>query len=188
VQEILDQYGYLALAIGTFLEGETAILVASSLIKEGIFEGPYTVLFAFAGSFASDWLYYLIGRLNGAYFISRRPKLQSRFEPVKRFVDRYRLQVLLSYRFLYGFRVIIPLLIGMSGVKPSQYLLFSVLSGLLWAAMVSALGYGLGALFGLTTESFQENILLIMIMLACFGLTLGWSVNTFVGWKMTNKN
>lgn len=47
--------------IGSFLEGETSILVASSLIHRGVFEGLYTVMFAFGGSFISDWLYFLIG-------------------------------------------------------------------------------------------------------------------------------
>jgi hypothetical protein len=40
MEEFLDQYGYLALTIGTFFEGETAILVASSLIHRVIFEAP----------------------------------------------------------------------------------------------------------------------------------------------------
>ncbi len=180
MQEVLDQYGYLALMAGTFLEGETAILIASSLIREGIFEGPYTVLFGFAGSFISDWLYYLLGRANGAYFIERRPRLKERFEPVQRFFFHHRVQVLLSYRFLYGFRVIIPVLVGMSGVRPLQFFFYSVVSGLLWATVVSSLGFGLGTLFQLTTQSFEDNLVVILLSLALVGLTIGWTVNRLV--------
>jgi membrane protein DedA with SNARE-associated domain len=78
VDSFLEQYGYLALLIGTFFEGETAILVASSLIHQGLFEWPPTMIFGFAGSFISDWLYYFIGRLNGKYFIDKRPKLKAK--------------------------------------------------------------------------------------------------------------
>jgi membrane protein DedA with SNARE-associated domain len=184
VKEILDQYGYLALAFGTFFEGETAILVASSLIREGIFAGPYTVLFGFLGSFMSDWLYYLIGRLNGTYFIARRPKLQQHFKPVQTFFDHHRIQVLLTYRFLYGFRVIIPLLVGMSGVKPLQFFFYSVVSGLFWASVVSLLGFGLGSFFDLTTRSFEDNMLFIGLGLIVFGLSLGWTIKHFVTRKM----
>lgn len=184
MQEVLDQYGYLALMAGTFLEGETAILIASSLIREGIFEGPYTVLFGFAGSFISDWLYYLLGRANGAYFIERKPRLKERFEPVQRFFLRHRTQVLVSYRFLYGFRVIIPLLVGMSGVRPLQFFFFSVVSGLLWATVVSSLGFGLGTLFQLTTQSFEDNLVMILLGLALVGLTIGWTVNRLVTRQM----
>src|SRR5690242_604020 len=111
--------------IGTFFEGETSILVASSLIHRGIFEGPYTMFFGFAGSFLSDWIYYLIGRANGKYFIARRPKLQTRFTPVQKFFHKHKLQILFSYRFLYGFRILIPVVIGMSNIRPMQFLGYS---------------------------------------------------------------
>lgn len=55
VESFLDQYGYLALMLGTYPEGETAILVASSLIHRGVFSYPVTVLAAFIGAFIGDW-------------------------------------------------------------------------------------------------------------------------------------
>jgi membrane protein DedA with SNARE-associated domain len=55
LETFLEHYGYLALLIGTFFEGETAILVASSLIHQGIFDALPTVIVGFAGSFVSDW-------------------------------------------------------------------------------------------------------------------------------------
>ena len=110
--------------VGTFFEGETAILVASSMIHQDLYDAGPTVFFGFAGSFISDWLYYLIGRLNGKFFIDKRPKLRAKLETVENLFRKNQLQILFSYRFLYGFRVIIPIVIGMSHVKPMQYLFF----------------------------------------------------------------
>jgi membrane protein DedA with SNARE-associated domain len=176
VEAFLDKYGYLALTIGTFFEGETAILVASSLIHKGLFEGPYTMLFGFTGSFISDWVYYMVGRLNGKYFIAHRPKLQARVRPVQHFFVRHKFQILLTYRFLYGFRVLIPVIIGMSHIRPAQFLLYSVVSGLLWATTVSTVGYLVGRFLNLTTAAFEENILFIVLGFACFGLLVGYIV------------
>ena len=170
----LQEFGYVALMIGTFFEGETAILIASSLIYQGFFDAVPTVFAGFAGSFVSDWLYYLIGRLNGKYFIDRRPKLKAKLEPVRSLFQKHQLQILLSYRFLYGFRVIIPIVIGMSRVTPSQFLLFSVIGGLFWASIVSAVGYLIGRFFEIRASSFEENIVVIVIAFATFGLTLGY--------------
>src|SRR5687768_16804893 len=103
LETLIDEYRYLALMVGTFFEGETAILLASSLIYKGFFSGPHTVVFAFAGSFISDWVYYLVGRLNGKIFIERRPKLQAKVFPITNFFQKNRMQILLTYRFLYGF-------------------------------------------------------------------------------------
>ncbi len=177
MEEFLAQYGYIALAIGTFFEGETAILIASSLVYKGIFEIPYTIFCGFAGSFVSDWLYYLIGRANGRYFVSRRPDLQRRLAPVKRFFERHQTQVLLSYRFLYGFRVLIPLIIGMSDIPPRRFFVFSIISGLLWSSILNMLGYSIGRFLELETSVFEKNIVWIILGFAAFGLVLGYTIN-----------
>jgi membrane protein DedA with SNARE-associated domain len=176
LEPFLDEFGYLALMIGTFFEGETAILIASSLIHQGFFSPVPTIIAGFAGSFVSDWLYFLIGRLNGKYFVDKRPKLKSRLEPVQALFQKHQLQILLSYRFLYGFRVIIPVVIGMSGVKPMNFLFFSVASGLLWASIVSTAGYLIGRYFNIQASVFEKNIVLIVIGFASIGIVLGYCV------------
>jgi membrane protein DedA with SNARE-associated domain len=174
VESFLEQYGYIALLVGTFFEGETAILVASSLIHDGLFNGPFTILFGFGGSFISDWLYYFIGRLNGKYFIDKRPKLKAKLEPVQRLFQKYQFQVLFSYRFLYGFRVVIPIVIGMSHIKPAQFLFYSIVSGLIWATTVGSVGYLIGRIFNLEASIFEKNIMFIVIGFSSFGIIMGY--------------
>jgi membrane protein DedA with SNARE-associated domain len=179
MEDFLLQYGYIALSIGTFLEGETAILVASSLVHSGFFEGPATVIFGFFGSFVSDWLYFIIGRLNGKFFVDKRPKLKAKLAPVERFFRTNRLQILLSYRFLYGFRVLLPLMIGMSEIKPLQFLGYSIVAGLVWASVVSIVGYAAGRFFDLTPLSLERNLLFIVLGFFLFGLLIGYFVKKF---------
>ena len=179
MEDFLDQYGYIALAVGTFFEGETAILVSSSLIHRGLFEGPYTVFFGFAGSFISDWLYYLIGRLNGKYFIEKHPALKAKVAPVQNFFEEHKVQILFSYRFLYGFRIVIPLVVGMSNIKPVQFLFYSLVSGLIWSSTVSTVGYFIGRFLNIKTSIFQENILFIVLGFACFGMLVGYTIKRF---------
>jgi membrane protein DedA with SNARE-associated domain len=184
VETFLEQYGYLALLIGTFMEGETSILMASSLIYRGVFAFPGTVLAAFAGSFISDWIYYLVGRLNGKYFLAKRQKLNARVKPVTDFFLKNKFQILFSYRFLYGFRIIIPVVIGMSGLRPLSFLLYSTATGLLWAATVSTVGYWVGRMLDLRIESFEENILYIILGFGSFGLLIGYAIKQFASRNM----
>jgi membrane protein DedA with SNARE-associated domain len=184
MEEFLNHYGYIALTVGTFFEGETAILVASSLTDAGLFQFHYAVFFGFLGSFVSDWLYYTIGRLNGKFFLEKRPKLKERFKPVERFFGAHRLQILFSYRFLYGFRIIIPVMIGMNGIKPLQFLGYSIFAGLVWATTVGTVGFWVGRFLGLRPVSFEENILWIVLGFGAFGLTLGYFVKRFAEQKM----
>ncbi len=184
METFLDQYGYIALLIGTFMEGETAILMASSMIYKGLFNFPFTVLAAFSGSFISDWIYYLIGRLNGKYFLATRPKLAARVKPVTDFFHKHKIQILFSYRFLYGFRIIIPLVIGMSGLRPLQYLFFSIVTGLIWAGSVSTAGYWIGRLLNLKVQSFEENILYVILGFGVFGFLFGYTIKHIAMRKM----
>jgi membrane protein DedA with SNARE-associated domain len=174
--DFLDQYGYFAVLVGTFFEGETVILLASSLASTGLFGIPQTIFFGFFGSFISDWVYFFIGRLNGKYFIDSRPRLKALVEPVRLFFHRNQLQILFSYRFLYGFRILIPLVIGMSGFNPLKFLLYSILSGLIWASTVGFVGYNLGTLFNITADSFQQHALYLVVGFAAMGLIIGYTI------------
>jgi membrane protein DedA with SNARE-associated domain len=180
MEELIDNYRYLVLMFGTFLEGEIAILMASLLIFKGIFATPYTIFFAFLGSFVSDWLYYLIGRVNGKVFISGRPKLQARVEPVTSFFHRNKMQILFSYRFMYGFRVVIPIIIGMSGLRPSHFLFYSTVAGLFWASVVTTVGYSVGMLFNVSTDLLTKNLPFIILGFFCFGALSGFVVKRIV--------
>lgn len=179
MEEFLNEYGYPALLAGSFLEGETAILISASLVNSGLFELQWTILAGFAGSFVSDWIYYLIGRLNGKYFIERRPALKAKVAPVRKFFNAHKLQILFSYRFLYGFRMIIPLIIGMSDVGPVKYLGYSLAAGLIWSATVNAAGYFIGYFLDIRTSVFESNIMYIIAGFAAFGLLMGFLVKRF---------
>lgn len=184
MEEFLNQYGYLALLLGTFMEGETAILMASSLIYRGVFDFPLTVITAFMGSFVSDWIYYFIGRLNGKYFLAKRPKLNAKVKPVTDFFHQHKFQILFSYRFLYGFRILIPVVIGMSGLRPLSFLLYSTVTGFLWATTVSTTGYCIGRLLELRVQSFEDNILFIVLGFGSLGLLIGYIIKHFAMRKM----
>lgn len=188
MEDFLNEYGYLALLIGSFLEGEISILIASSLVHNGIFEIPWTIMAGFGGSFISDWIYYFMGRLNGKYFIEKRPVLKTIAAPVQKFVNSHKVQILLTYRFLYGFRVIIPVVLGMSGVKPLQYLAFSVAAGLLWATSVHAIGYFIGYFLNVSAAIFEENLILIAAGFAVFGLLSGWAIKKIISRKLHIDN
>jgi membrane protein DedA with SNARE-associated domain len=176
MEKFINEFGYIALMVGTFFEGETAILTASSLIYRGLFEFPWTVLAAFSGSFISDWVYFLIGHYNGKVFIANRPKLLAKVRPITDFFHKHKFQILFSYRFLYGFRVVIPLVIGMSGLRPIKYLFYSIVTGLIWATTISTAGYWAGRLLVIEVKTFENNFLYIMLGFAAFGLTIGYIV------------
>jgi membrane protein DedA with SNARE-associated domain len=51
---------------------------------------------------------------------------------------------MLAYRFMYGFRVVLPLVFGMSEIPTRRFALFSLISTALWLSALGMLGSWLG--------------------------------------------
>jgi len=65
LENLLQHFGYPALALGTFLEGEMSLLLAAYLALRGILQIELVMLFAFLGTYASDQLWFHLGRRHG---------------------------------------------------------------------------------------------------------------------------
>ena len=70
---LVSAYGYPALFIGTFLEGETILVIAGFLAHRGYLELPWVIVIAFLGTFSGDQFYFWLGRTKGVRFLTRRP-------------------------------------------------------------------------------------------------------------------
>jgi membrane protein DedA with SNARE-associated domain len=64
----------------------------------------------------------------------------------------------------------------MSAIKPLQYLFYTIISGFIWASTVCTTGYLIGRFLDIQSSAFEENILVIVLAFACFGLLMGFIV------------
>lgn len=141
---IIREYGYLALLIGTFLEGETIVIIAGVMAAEGLLELKPLILAAFTGTFISDQLFFYFGRWKGREFIAKRPKWQARSDRLKPILEKYKNYIILGFRFFYGLRNVTPLVLGSSGISPLRYLILNFLGAAIWAISFGSAGYLLG--------------------------------------------
>ena len=77
LQQFLHDFGYLALFIGTFFEGETILVLAGFLAFRGYMDINLVVVVAFCGSYAGDQLWYFLGRKHGRKLLARKPRCGS---------------------------------------------------------------------------------------------------------------
>jgi len=142
--EFLHSYGYMALIVGTFLEGETVVVLAGFAAHRGYLSLPLVMLAAVAGSFFGDQLYFHLGRRKGKALLRRRVTWAPKVERVQGLIERHQLPFILGFRFLYGLRTVSPFAIGMSNVPTRRYLILNLFGAAVWAAAVAYLGYSLG--------------------------------------------
>ena len=96
-----------------------------------------------------DQTWFWVGRRFGRRWIERHPGRAADAERVARLLDRWGDWFVLSFRFLYGLRTISPLAIGLSSISAYRFALLNAISAMVWAGVVSGLGY----LFGHAVES-----------------------------------
>ncbi|WP_282776423.1 DedA family protein [Phaeodactylibacter xiamenensis] len=139
--EWISSLGYIGAFLGAVLEGEVAFLTAIQATRLGYLNFYYVLLAVFLGAQAVDWSLYLAGRKGGQTAIDRRPKLQPRFNQMATAVEQRSTLLLLVYRFMYGFRIVLPTLFGVAKVPVIRFALFSFISTLLWVLIVGNLGF-----------------------------------------------
>lgn len=146
---ILTEYGYLlypTILLWTFVEGETVVLIAGIIASEGSYNinVELIALFAFAGSFAGDQLYYYIGRRYGTPLLNRWPTLGSKIDWAFQLVKTHPTLFILSFRFIYGVRNIAPFVIGIAGIGRMRYLVLNAIAAAIWAHSFAWGGFFLG--------------------------------------------
>lgn len=137
-------YGYPALFTGVVLEGETVVVIAGFLAHQGYLRLPLVILTVFLAAFAADQFSFQVGKRKGVSLVEKRPRLRSRIESVRRFLARYHIVAILSYRFVFGMRIITPIIIGASGFGTFRFILLNICSTLLWAGTIATAGYFFG--------------------------------------------
>ena len=164
----LRQFGYLALFLGTMLEGETFLFLASLAAFNGLLTPKYVFVTAYLGSMLGDQIPFLLGRFHGREILNRRPKWRKRCAKVFRWLDRHRLKVLLFYRFIYGFRGVTPFVFGLTSMPTKFFVAVNLVVALVWTLLVGAAGYFLGH----TLQNLGINFKVIQMLIA-LGLAVG---------------
>ncbi len=173
----IESLGYLGAFLGAFLEGEILLLAAIQAAVAG-YLNFFGVLLAFGlGTLAADWTFFLAGRRTGARYIERFPRLKPRFERMEGVVFANATILLLLYRFIYGFRIVLPVLFGLSKrISLRKFAVFSFVSTLLWIGVYGTLGYFFAEWLLERIEQLQQYVPYFFLGILMVFL-IGWAWN-----------
>jgi len=175
LEELVSTYGYAAIAVGTFLEGEMILVLGGFAAHRGYLDLSWVIACAFAGSVFGDQLYFHIGRAQGPGLLARRPGWQARAERVFRLLHAHQVWLILGFRFIYGLRTVTPFLLGAGRVSPVRFLVLNVIGGFAWAVAFGVLGYVFGEAMELVLGDLRRYELRAFLALAVAG-ALAWAV------------
>lgn len=135
---LIAAYGYYAVFLGTFIEGETVLVLGGIAAHRGYLVLSWVMVAAFTGSLLGDLLYFFLGRRYGHAILARFPVLQPKAHQMQRLVERYHTPLILGVRFLYGLRTVGPMVIGMSALPALRFVVLNAFGALIWSVVVAA--------------------------------------------------
>lgn len=144
LEELIAGYGYAAIAVGTFLEGETILVLGGLAAHRGYLKFPWVVASAVLGTLTGDQIFFHIGRTRGRSLMDRRPGWKAKSERVFSLMNRHQVLLILGFRFLYGLRTVTPFVLGASGIPRLRFTILNAAGALVWAVAVGVMGYFLG--------------------------------------------
>ncbi len=141
---LLPKYGYLAVLVAAFWEGEVVLIAAGALCGSGHLDWRLTILAAAIGGSAGDQMYFYAAHERAARAIKKSKRLSKWYPKVSKFVLRHSTVAVLLSRFAAGLRITIPLVCATAGMPAKKYSVLSLVSGFAWASFWVAVSYQAG--------------------------------------------
>jgi membrane protein DedA with SNARE-associated domain len=172
LEELISTYGYAAIALGTFLEGETILILGGLAAYRGYLELPWVLVSAFWGTLLGDQLYFYIGRAKGQSVLEKHRNWKSKSEKVFSLLNKHQVLLILGFRFLYGLRTVTPIVLGASRIAPVRFLILNIFGALTWTIAIGVMGYIFGHTLEVIIGDVKRYELWLFIGLAALGVLI----------------
>jgi lysylphosphatidylglycerol synthetase-like protein (DUF2156 family)/membrane protein DedA with SNARE-associated domain len=138
------RYGYFLLFAGTMVEGDAFLLAAAFLSHRHYLSLPWVLAVATLATLTADQVYYQLARARGRAAFAAKAAAEPRFGRVRDWIERRGALLLFLSRFMYGFRIAIPVACGAAGMPAARFTLVNLLGSATWAVCLGLTGYAFG--------------------------------------------
>jgi len=163
-RHMIDLYGYWAVFIWTFIEGESVFMAAAALAAAGIMEPWKVILSAAGGAFAGHITFFALGRWRGMQIIRAVPFLNRHYDKANKILDHYAHWSIFIFQYLYGTRLISAILFGCSSIDFTRFFFLQIINCLSWAFVIYLGGHLLGVAAIAIVERFGVEGLVIAVL------------------------
>jgi membrane protein DedA with SNARE-associated domain len=143
-QQFVEQYGYWAVFVWTFIEGETVFIAAAALAAAGMLEPWKVIVVAAIGAYVGHLAFFALGHWRGMAIINSVPVLKRHYPKANTLLDRYAHWSIFIFQYLYGTRLVAAILFGCSTISFSRFALLQIINCITWALVIYAVGHLLG--------------------------------------------
>ena len=171
-QQFVEQYGYWAVFIWTFIEGETVFIAAAALAAAHIMQPWKVIAVAAFGAFIGHMVFFWLGRWKGMQLILSIPFLARHYPKANLILDKYAHWSIFIFQYLYGTRLVAAILFGCSSIEFWRFFLLQIVNCISWAMIIYAVGHVLGTAGMAILNRF--GLIGLLIAIAAAAIIGGW--------------
>jgi membrane protein DedA with SNARE-associated domain len=166
-----------ALFVGFVLPGETVAILGGVAAKFGHVSLPGVLAVVICTAIIGDSVGYEVGRMLGPRVISHRylDARRERLEAAQEFLARRGGTAVFMGRWVAFFRAVMPALAGSARMPYRKFLLFNAAGGIVWGAVVVALGYAAGASYKSIEGYLGQGSAVLVAVVVVLGVSV-WAI------------
>lgn len=181
---LLTTYGYVGIFIIVFLEsgiffalpGDSLLFTAGLLATGAGLRLPILIPLIFVATFLGGLAGYHIGinikKLNG-YKLFRKILNPEYIQKANHFFEKHGQPAVILSRFVPVVRTFVPIVAGITHMKYSLFIRYSIISSILWSVIVTLLGFFLGKAFP-QIQDYVQYFIIGIIFVSFIPVVIEW--------------
>lgn len=182
--QLLITYGYIGVFIIVFLEsgiffllpGDSLLFTAGIVAAGGGFNIFYLILLIFFATLIGGIVGYLIGvyieHLHN-YRLFRKILKPEHISKAHQFFDEYGRMTIILSRFVPIVRTFVPIVAGIARMNFQKFIIYSIISSLVWSTSVTLVGYFLGRRFPLIVD-YLHYLVVVIVLVSVVPIAVEW--------------
>ncbi|MBM0260950.1 DedA family protein [Micromonospora sp. 4G55] len=135
----------------------------------------FVIFIAGLGGFVGDQIYFYIGRYNKCYIQKKLKTQRRKFAVAHLLLQRFGWPIIFIQRYMYGFRTIIPMSIGITRYSAKKFAIINLFSAWVWASITILLAWYFGEqIWKMVTWAEEHWYYAAIIIIAFLSLLLIW--------------
>ena len=154
--DIIVRYGYVIVFAAAAVEGDATLLTGTFLAHRGYLRLDLVMLTAGTATVVMNQVYFWLARGYGQARVAAMEQ-QRGFHRVITWMTRYGLPLVIGSRFIYGFRIAIPIACGGTGMSPLRFTVADLAGATVWTLVLGTAGFAIGQLLELLFDDLRAH-------------------------------
>ncbi|MDD2895743.1 MAG: DedA family protein [Aliarcobacter sp.] len=144
MEDIIKDWGYLALFLYSFGGGFVGLVVAGVLSYSGDLNIYISILVAGISNFLGDQFLFFIARRNKNYAKDMMKKYGRKIALAHLMMRKYGSFVVFVQKYIYGIKTLVPLAMGLTKYSAMKFSLYNAIATVLWACIIGYASFTAG--------------------------------------------